>query len=213
MLTHVEKEMARSGTLESKASFGWSQDGKIFVVRSKEQMCATWLTLFFGQAKFSSFTRKLYRWGFRKINMTPRHEVGYSEHVHFFGNENFQRDTKGLLSQMKSVTAVKTRGRVDREATKQAWLPYIATSCDPGAQHDSQAMKEETNHGYPGAPGNVCANHIISLPVETEPATVGQTVNTPHAVSLAALQSLLAEPRVDFSGHQWPPIPSQYGCS
>lgn len=123
MLTHVEKEMARFGKLESEASFGWSLDGKTFVVRSKEQLCATWLNLFFGQAKFSSFTRKLHRWGFRKIKMAFRHAIGYSEDIYFFGNENFQRDNKELLSQMKSVTAVKTKCKVAAEAAKQDWLP------------------------------------------------------------------------------------------
>ncbi len=109
-LTHVERERSRKGIPESGESIGWVLDGTAFVVQNIDQLCVTWLPLFFGQSKFSSFTRKLYRWGFRKINVASiPNGSSYRENALFFGNENFLRSDKSQLSSMRSVTAAKTR--------------------------------------------------------------------------------------------------------
>jgi HSF-type DNA-binding len=109
-LTHVERERRKSGIPESGESIGWVADGTAFVVQNIEKLCATWLPMFFGQSKFSSFTRKMYRWGFRKINVASiPNGSSYSENALFFGNEHFLRSDKSQLSLMKSVTAAKTR--------------------------------------------------------------------------------------------------------
>jgi hypothetical protein len=50
--------------------------------------------------KFSSFTRKLYRWGFRQVNRG----VGPDDPL-IFGNENFQRDNAELMANMRSTTS------------------------------------------------------------------------------------------------------------
>ena len=119
-LTHVEKVVSQTGAEASEQSIGWVLEGNAFVIRDKDLFCSQWLPTFFGQAKFSSFTRKLYRWGFRKVNMAPHHDVdGSAANTYFFGNENFQRDNKELLSQMKSVTAAKTRTEQAQEIKKR----------------------------------------------------------------------------------------------
>jgi len=52
--------------------------------------------------------------------MAPHHGVdGSAANTYFFGNENFQRDKKELLSQMKSVTAAKTRTEQAQEIGKR----------------------------------------------------------------------------------------------
>ena len=84
----------------------WVLDGRAFAVRSKDALVAKWLPLFFRQAKFSSFTRKLYRWGFRQIDVSE--EKRRATDI-FFGNENFQRDRKDLMSDMRSMTAATMR--------------------------------------------------------------------------------------------------------
>ena len=109
-LTHVDRERSRKGIPESGESIGWVLDGTAFVVQNIDQLCVTWLPLFFGQSKFSSFTRKLYRWGFRKINVASiPNGSSYRENALFFGNEHFLRSDKSQLSLMRSVTAAKTR--------------------------------------------------------------------------------------------------------
>jgi HSF-type DNA-binding len=43
----------------------WMDDGKSFIIRKPDEFTRTVVPKFFKATKFSSFTRKLYRWGFR----------------------------------------------------------------------------------------------------------------------------------------------------
>ncbi len=61
MLIHVERVYANQAKKIEEQSIGWSNNGKSFVIRDKDALCKSWIPAFFGQAKFSSFTRKLYR--------------------------------------------------------------------------------------------------------------------------------------------------------
>ena len=47
----------------------WKHDGKAFTINDKDNLTKHLLPMFFQQeSKFVSFTRKLYRWGFRRVN-------------------------------------------------------------------------------------------------------------------------------------------------
>ena len=83
---------------------GWMPDGKSFVIRNQKELTSEVLPKFFRASKFSSFTRKLYRWQFRQINrgVCPNEEL-------IFGNDFFRRDEPQLLRKMRSVTAASTR--------------------------------------------------------------------------------------------------------
>lgn len=106
MLMHIERECRKVGRNLEEESIGWMPDGKAIVVRDQATLCETWLPLFFGQTKYSSFTRKLYRWEFRKLNVAS--EPAPQNWV-YFRNDNFQRDHVDLRKNMKSVTAIKLR--------------------------------------------------------------------------------------------------------
>jgi hypothetical protein len=108
MLMHIEQEYAKSGKRESEAPIGWVLDGRAFGIYNKDGLVSAWLPMFFRQAKYSSFTRKLYRWGFRQVTIDGDAET-VSTSIKYFGNENFQRQRKALLSNMRSVTAAGTR--------------------------------------------------------------------------------------------------------
>lgn len=82
----------------------WLPEGKSFVVRNPDEFARQVVPKFFKATKFSSFTRKLYRWGFRQINRG----IGPDDPV-IFGNEFFERDNEALMSQMRSITAAGTR--------------------------------------------------------------------------------------------------------
>lgn len=82
----------------------WLPDGKSFVVRNPDEFTRKVVPQYFKATKFSSFTRKLYRWGFRQINRG----IGPDDPV-IFGNEFFDRDDEALMSRMRSVTAASTR--------------------------------------------------------------------------------------------------------
>jgi len=82
----------------------WLPDGKTFIIRDPEEFTRKVLLNFFKATKFSSFTRKLYRWGFRQVNRG----IGPDDPI-IFGNESFQRDKEELMANMRSVTAASTR--------------------------------------------------------------------------------------------------------
>ncbi|KAL3912427.1 MAG: hypothetical protein SGARI_001163 [Bacillariaceae sp.] len=82
----------------------WLDDGKSFIVRQPDEFTRKVLPKFFKATKFSSFTRKLYRWGFRQVNRG----IGPDDPI-IFGNEYFQRDNAELMAKMRSTTAASTR--------------------------------------------------------------------------------------------------------
>jgi hypothetical protein len=119
MLMHVEKECAKSGRKPEHAPVAWISDGKSFVIRSKERLVSELLPQFFRQGKFSSFTRKLYRWGFRQVNM----QRDRLPQAMYFGNEYFQRDNKALLTNMRSITAAGIRREKAAETRQSEEVP------------------------------------------------------------------------------------------
>jgi HSF-type DNA-binding len=82
----------------------WLEDGMSFVIRNPDEFTRSVVPKFFKPTKFSSFTRKLYRWGFRQVNRG----IGPDDPI-IFGNEYFQRDNLELMSKMRSITAAGTR--------------------------------------------------------------------------------------------------------
>ena len=78
----------------------WLNDGKSFVIRDADAFTRQVIPHFFKATKFSSFTRKLYRWGFRQVNRG----IGPDDPI-IFGNEYFQRDNADLMVKMRSITA------------------------------------------------------------------------------------------------------------
>jgi hypothetical protein len=110
LLVHVDRMCAKSGKREGDESIGWVNEGKSFAIRDKQHLTSRWLPLFFSQSKFSSFTRKLYRWGFRKIHPGP--SGSEKAPVVVFANENFLRDKTELLPNMRSITAAKMRSEL-----------------------------------------------------------------------------------------------------
>ena len=67
----------------------WQPDGLSFIIRHPEKFTNDVLAIFFKQTKFSSFTRKLYRWGFRQVNRgAPTVPANPNEPI-VFGNDYF----------------------------------------------------------------------------------------------------------------------------
>lgn len=70
----------------------WLPHGKAFIIYKKKKFAADVLPRYFKQSKFTSFTRKLNRWGFTRVTRGP--ETG--AYYHKF----FQRDEPRLCMQM-----------------------------------------------------------------------------------------------------------------
>ena len=96
-----------------KFCIAWLPDGKSFVIRNPDEFTRKVLPKFFKATKFSSFTRKLYRWGFRQVNRG----IGPDDPI-IFGNEYFQRDNAELMVKMRSITAAGTRKAQSLEAAQ-----------------------------------------------------------------------------------------------
>jgi HSF-type DNA-binding len=125
MLMHIERYFTKQGWGLEKAPIAWTSNGRAFIIRDNDKLVSDWLPIFFQKGKFSSFKRKLYRWGFRQVQLL-NHDlstIGNRELV--FGNENFQRDQKVLLPRMKSITAESLR-RQQAAAQKQQRKEAVA---------------------------------------------------------------------------------------
>jgi len=132
-LTFPEKMMnlMRYAVDQNQEGFcvAWLPDGKSFVIRNPDTFTRQVLPKFFKATKFSSFTRKLYRWGFRQVNRG----IGPDDPI-IFGNDNFQRDSAQDMTQMRSITAASSRKAEAQTIYGGAKLSLDGSACD-GPDH------------------------------------------------------------------------------
>lgn len=85
----------------------WSEDGETFVVKNPEEFAKQVIPNYFDHSKFSSFSRQLNFYGFKKVPMktvrTSEYDKESSKYVRFY-NEKFKRGRKDLLSQIHRST-------------------------------------------------------------------------------------------------------------
>lgn len=123
----------------------WLPEGKSFVIRNPDEFSRHLVPKFFKQTKFSSFTRKLYRWGFRQINRG----IGPDDPI-IFGNEFFDRDNEASMSKMRSVTAAGTR-KAEQNRSSLNFLKrphegmYDMMGSDPKRMFLDQYMHQKAN--------------------------------------------------------------------
>jgi hypothetical protein len=88
---------------------GWSDDGLSMFVRNPQEFVRHVVPIFFkGGLKFSSFQRKLYRWGFRVANHFWK-RMHHGDETIVYRADHFQRDSPELIRYMSSVTATTRR--------------------------------------------------------------------------------------------------------
>eukprot|EP00550_Attheya_septentrionalis_P009830 CAMPEP_0198285966 /NCGR_PEP_ID=MMETSP1449-20131203/5175_1 /TAXON_ID=420275 /ORGANISM="Attheya septentrionalis, Strain CCMP2084" /LENGTH=364 /DNA_ID=CAMNT_0043983585 /DNA_START=67 /DNA_END=1161 /DNA_ORIENTATION=+ len=91
--TFPEKLMKILSTPEYASAIVWQPHGRSFLIISPERLTSDVLPHYFKRCKFSSFIRKLYRWGFRQITK------GADTHSYF--HRLFQRGNMALCMQMR----------------------------------------------------------------------------------------------------------------
>ena len=111
----------------------WMPEGKSFVIKSPDEFSRNVVPKFFKPTKFSSFTRKLYRWGFRQINRG----IGPDDPI-IFGNEYFDRDNEELMSKMRSITAASTRKAEQNRALAYGKRPFEQNMYEQGGYPDQK---------------------------------------------------------------------------
>ena len=100
-MTYAEAQCA----MDPNFCVAWTHGGSAFVVQDPDAFTMDVVPRFFKATKFASFTRKLYRWGFRQIN---RGSTSPTEPM-IFSNDNFHRDHKYLMANMRSTTNKKQK--------------------------------------------------------------------------------------------------------
>jgi hypothetical protein len=147
LLVHAEREADRRGKTPAKgASLAWTSDGKAIKIRDTRELTNKLLPLLahtdLGQAKFSSFLRRLYRWGFRQVSSSSsknkcddhaRNEKVVKAKV--FCHPLFQRDNKPLVEGMKSITAEGNRRAASSQHLTGIRQERQLLSCVDSSQH------------------------------------------------------------------------------
>lgn len=137
LLIFVERSLIKAGKSTVSAPIAWTLDGQAFVIRDREELVQHWLPRFFPRGKFQSFTRKVYRWGFRQVNL-PRDNAQDKDRHLVFANPCFQRDRRELMAHMRSVTAAGTRRQQQREpATPDTPITAQSHTSTQGISHAS----------------------------------------------------------------------------
>lgn len=119
----------------------WLPHGKAFIIYKKKKFAAEVLPKFFKQSKFTSFTRKLNRWGFTRVTRGP--ETG--SYFHKF----FLRDQPRLCMQMSCQNA-----RLQSEQQFAMGQPH-PQSMMGGIPGGMPGGMQGMQGGMPGMPGGM----------------------------------------------------------
>lgn len=125
--TFPEKLMDMLDNEDVQDAITWLPGGKSFSIINPNKFTDNVLPRFFKQAKFESFVRKLYRWGFRQVD---KGEIG---HITFY-HKNFQKGNIALaVAKLRSVTPSK----LSNAANKAAKERFVT---DPSCHSNMNAM-------------------------------------------------------------------------
>jgi hypothetical protein len=138
-------EMLRYAEKRGISYCGWSDDGLSMFIRNPNEFVRQVVPIFFkGGLKFSSFQRKLYRWGFRVVHRFWKRLLGGDEVV-VYQADHFQRGRPLLIHHMFSVTATKRKAQS---------LPKELFSGHFFSFDDGQAQLKATNGAILSRGGN-----------------------------------------------------------
>lgn len=127
----AEREALGRGQDPATACLAWCNNGVAVVLRNTYELYHDILPLAGCQAKFVSFTRKLYRWGFRQVMDSTRYADKKVRHEKVFHHPLFQRGNKHLMVQMKSVTAEGTRRATATSFAAMDWGSHLERGMQP----------------------------------------------------------------------------------
>jgi len=89
----------------------WSDAGDLFIVKGSTKLAKMHIPRYFDHSNFSSFSRQLNFYGFRKINNLHETDGFTSSHVRFH-HEYFRRERPDLLSNIKRSTLNNSNSKV-----------------------------------------------------------------------------------------------------
>lgn len=131
-MIYVERDCLKRGESPEAACIAWTPEGDAFIIRNYETLTKRYFPVIFRKTKFSSFTRKLYRWGFRQ--RLDDNERQTPDCAKVFFHQHFQRGNKRLLVNMRSTTA---------QGSRRAGRASIETSSTSSSVHPQQVQQTE----------------------------------------------------------------------
>jgi hypothetical protein len=127
LMTFVERTTVKRGKKPEDACISWAEDGNALIIRNQSELVRHTLPrVFHCHGTFASFTRKLYRWGFRQNTVKVSKGVPpITGHIKVFFHECFQRDNKKLMVNMRSATTERAN-RADSHLPQTIQVPANA---------------------------------------------------------------------------------------
>ena len=119
---------------EIASTIAWRPNGKCFAITNPGKFEAITMPRFFGgKGKYSSFVRKLNRWGFRQVIGRANPDAGAFQHA------MFNRDQPELALGMKTIKTGSVRG-INLAKRRQNALESLATSNHTNGAHGNLAL-------------------------------------------------------------------------
>jgi len=161
---------------ETKGCIEWSPDGKSFIILIKDRFTNEVLPRYFGKAKFTSFSRRLKRWGFK------RGDGGAYYHEQFHRNLIFDDNDDDPMFDFSSSSAT----NLNLPLKKRKWSP--SSSPQEERREDIMVMPQmmrEINRQK-----RVEKKQALNYPRSIDQGTTNQGMNTDQR--LLATQDLAA---------------------
>lgn len=183
---------------DSADAISWLSHGKSFIVYDKKKFVETILPRFFKESKFTSFTRKLNRWGFTRISRGV--ETGAYQH------EYFRRDEPNLCLKMrcqkkhetkkidashakKTSHGIKDRSKKDREESYSESPPPLSSRI-PAPTFSSPITNSRNKNGEDDIPplknNNPKSNYVQLMKLQQQQREIEQRLQ--EAVQNASQQ-------------------------
>jgi HSF-type DNA-binding len=116
----------------------WLPHGKGFMILKKKKFASEILPKYFKQSKFTSFTRKLNRWGFTRVTRGP--ETGAYYH------KCFQKDDPSLCLQMSCQTNNVTKNQQQQQQQHLFQFPRTSLSTLPSTSDLFNGNQQDMFH-------------------------------------------------------------------
>jgi hypothetical protein len=180
LIVQAEREAMKSGRSSETACFAWTNDGQGVILRTTEEFQRKILPLASScGAKLLSFTRKLYRWGFRQARPKD-HNKDVRQKI--FCHPMFQRDNKPLMVGMKSTTAEGTRRALAAKS-----LIAIQETKTPEEQLEAQRPSTILDQ-HLAVRDSSRSSSSLALLIGTRPAPYHESMIVPSAGSYRSLR-------------------------
>lgn len=123
----------------------WTSDGDMFQIRNRQEFETKILPRYFGNQKFSSFTRQLNLYGFQKMQSAPNKNAAFDAEIAkypTFYHSHFQRGKMELLINIHKQT-MKKQPKNGSSSCRESSLTKEEPSNDNGAHASGSSVERQ----------------------------------------------------------------------